>query len=77
MSLDPVSPGSAAYVQAGRRVRCDRCGTVHVLLRSEDPDDDSGELFVECCGRLLHAARNHWLTPWEAEAAEDDEIRLS
>jgi hypothetical protein len=62
MDLEPLTPGTPAFVRAGRQMRCDGCGKVHILVRSDDPDDDSGELYVECCGRVLHAAHNHWLT---------------
>jgi hypothetical protein len=75
MSLEPLTPGSPAYVRAGRRVRCDRCGKTHVLVRSDDPDDDSGELYVECCDRVLPAAHKHWLTVPEPDDG-DHEIHL-
>lgn len=75
MSLEPLVPGSPAFVRAGRRVRCDRCGRVHVLVRSDDPDDDSGELYIECRGHRLPAAHKHRFIGPEPDDG-DHEIRL-
>jgi hypothetical protein len=75
MSTEPLAPGTPAFVKAGRRVRCDRCGKVHTLVRSDNPEDDSGELYVECCGDVFHAAHHHWLHRLEPGDG-DHEIHL-
>jgi hypothetical protein len=62
--IDPRRSGWAVYVEAGRPLRCPRCGGVHRLERARASDGRShGDLYVSCRGGRLRIARNHWLDP--------------
>jgi hypothetical protein len=50
---------SAAYVTAGQRIRCPRCGDVHALEKR----DRTKQLYVVCGGEVIRAADEHWLDP--------------